>query len=54
MLVSVSLIVFDDQIPSSSANEDLQPVLSAKRRIIALNKKDLANQNIMNVCMYGR
>lgn len=40
-----------DQIPLSSANEDLQPVLSAKRRILALNKKDLANPNIMNVRM---
>lgn len=38
-----------DQIPLSSANEDLQPVLAAKRRILALNKKDLANPNIMNV-----
>lgn len=41
-----------DQIPLSSANEDLQPVLSAKRRILALNKKDLANPNIMNVSTY--
>ena len=40
-----------DQIPLSSANEDLQPVLAAKRRILALNKKDLANPNIMNVSM---
>jgi len=40
-----------DQIPLSSANEDLQPVLAAKRRILALNKKDLANPNIMNVCI---
>lgn len=41
-----------DQIPLSSANEDLQPVLAAKRRILALNKKDLANPNIMNVSIY--
>lgn len=37
------------QIPLSSANEDLQQVLSHKRRVIALNKKDLANPNIMQV-----
>lgn len=36
----------------SSANEDLQPQLSAKRRIIALNKKDLANPNVLNVRFY--
>lgn len=40
--------VRDARIPSSSANEDLQPILSAKRRIIALNKKDLANTNIIH------
>lgn len=37
------------QIPLSSANEDLQPMLCEKRRVIALNKKDLANPNIMHV-----
>ncbi|GJN40164.1 hypothetical protein PR202_gb29342 [Eleusine coracana subsp. coracana] len=54
-----ALVLFDEMsgllshkpIPLSSANEDLQPVLSAKKRIIALNKKDLANQNIMNDCI---
>ncbi|CAA2979780.1 short integuments 2, mitochondrial [Olea europaea subsp. europaea] len=40
--------VRDARIPLSSANEDLQPVLSGKRRVIALNKKDLANPNIMH------
>lgn len=40
------------QIPLSSANEDLQPVLASKRRILALNKKDLANPNIMNVSVH--
>ncbi|MQL98194.1 hypothetical protein Taro_030893 [Colocasia esculenta] len=35
------------KIPLSSANVDLQSALSGKRRIIALNKKDLANPNIM-------
>ncbi|KAL6875576.1 hypothetical protein ACP4OV_013089 [Aristida adscensionis] len=47
-LADLVLEVRDARIPLSSANEDLQPVLSAKRRIIALNKKDLANPNIMN------
>ncbi|KAK9065746.1 hypothetical protein SSX86_015147 [Deinandra increscens subsp. villosa] len=40
--------VRDSRIPLSSANQDLQPRLSSKRRIIALNKKDLANPNIMH------
>ncbi|XP_019227694.1 PREDICTED: short integuments 2, mitochondrial-like isoform X2 [Nicotiana attenuata] len=35
-------------IPLSSANEDLQPMLSGKRRVIALNKQDLANRNLMH------
>ena len=41
--------VRDARIPLSSANTDLQPHLSGKRRVIALNKGDLANQNIMHV-----
>ncbi|XP_058082046.1 short integuments 2, mitochondrial isoform X3 [Magnolia sinica] len=40
--------VRDARIPLSSVNEDLQSVLSSKRRVIALNKKDLANPNIMH------
>ncbi|KAH7557241.1 hypothetical protein JRO89_XS11G0082600 [Xanthoceras sorbifolium] len=36
------------QIPLSSAHSELQPQLSAKRRVLALNKKDLANPNILN------
>ncbi|RVW16520.1 Short integuments 2, mitochondrial [Vitis vinifera] len=40
--------VRDARLPLSSANEDLQPSLSGKRRVIALNKKDLANPNIMH------
>ncbi|NP_001151234.1 GTPase family protein [Zea mays] len=47
-LADLIIEVRDARIPLSSANEDLQPVLSAKRRILALNKKDLANPNIMN------
>lgn len=40
--------VRDSRIPLSSAHPGLQPQLSAKRRVIALNKKDLANPNILN------
>nr|TKW00565.1 hypothetical protein SEVIR_8G118600v2 [Setaria viridis] len=47
-LADLVIEVRDARIPLSSANEDLQPVLSAKRRILALSKKDLANPNIMN------
>jgi ribosome biogenesis GTPase A len=50
-LADLVIEVRDARIPLSSANEDLQPVLAAKRRILALNKKDLANPNIMNVCI---
>ncbi|KAL5546329.1 hypothetical protein UlMin_006016 [Ulmus minor] len=39
--------VRDSRIPLSSANLDLQSQLKSKRRLIALNKKDLANPNIM-------
>lgn len=39
--------VRDARIPLSSANQDLQPQLRAKRSLIVLNKKDLANTNIM-------
>lgn len=46
-------LVINVQIPLSSTNEDLQPQLAAKRRVIALNKKDLANPNIMHVnCLF--
>ncbi|KAH6772148.1 P-loop containing nucleoside triphosphate hydrolases superfamily protein [Perilla frutescens var. frutescens] len=40
--------VRDARIPLSSKNEDLQPLLAGKRRLVALNKKDLANPNIMH------
>lgn len=48
-LADMVIEVRDSRIPLSSANQDLQPHLSSKRRVIALNKKDLANSNIMNV-----
>ncbi|WOL11339.1 short integuments 2, mitochondrial [Canna indica] len=47
-LADLVIEVRDARIPLSSANEDLQGMLSCKRRIIALNKKDLANPNIMH------
>ncbi|KAM7500156.1 hypothetical protein LguiA_024570 [Lonicera macranthoides] len=48
-LADLVIEVRDARIPLSSANEDLQPLLSGKRRVIALNKKDLANPNIMHL-----
>ncbi|CAL9134613.1 unnamed protein product [Musa textilis] len=47
-LADLVIEVRDARIPLSSANEDLQSLLSCKRRIIALNKKDMANPNIMH------
>ncbi|XP_021282422.1 short integuments 2, mitochondrial isoform X1 [Herrania umbratica] len=47
-LSDLAIEVRDARIPFSSAHQDLQPHLSAKRRIIALNKKDLANSNVLN------
>ncbi|OWM78937.1 short integuments 2, mitochondrial [Punica granatum] len=47
-LADLVIEVRDSRIPLSSANADLQPQLSRKRRVIALNKKDLANQNILH------
>ncbi|KAG6595673.1 Short integuments 2, mitochondrial, partial [Cucurbita argyrosperma subsp. sororia] len=47
-LADMVIEVRDSRIPLSSANQDLQSHLSSKRRIIALNKKDLANPNIMH------
>lgn len=47
-LADLVIEVRDSRIPLSSTNEDLQPQLAAKRRVIALNKKDLANPNIMH------
>ncbi|KAF3334295.1 mitochondrial ribosome-associated GTPase 1 [Carex littledalei] len=47
-LADLVIEVRDARIPLSSAHEDLQSILEHKRRIIALNKKDLANPNIMH------
>ncbi|XP_050230594.1 short integuments 2, mitochondrial [Mercurialis annua] len=47
-LADLVIEVRDSRIPLSSANEDLQSQLTSKRRVIALNKRDLANPNIMH------
>ncbi|KAK8933727.1 hypothetical protein KSP39_PZI015705 [Platanthera zijinensis] len=47
-LADLVIEVRDARIPLSSANEDLQQHLSRKRRVVALNKKDLANPNIIH------
>ncbi|KAI3869695.1 hypothetical protein MKX03_011892 [Papaver bracteatum] len=47
-LADLVIEVRDARIPLSSVNGDLQDVLSSKNRVIALNKKDLANPNIMH------
>ncbi|XP_057770357.1 short integuments 2, mitochondrial-like isoform X2 [Salvia miltiorrhiza] len=41
--------VRDARIPLSSKNDELQPLLEGKKRVVALNKKDLANPNIMHL-----
>lgn len=47
-LADLVVEVRDARIPLSSANGDFQDVLSCKKRIIILNKRDLANPNIIN------
>nr|CAD1820106.1 unnamed protein product [Ananas comosus var. bracteatus] len=47
-LADLVIEVRDARIPLSSANGELQCLLASKRRVIALNKKDLANPNIMH------
>lgn len=47
-LTDLVIEVRDARIPLSSANLDLQPLLTGKKRVIALNKKDLANRNVMH------
>ncbi|CAM6104759.1 unnamed protein product [Calypogeia fissa] len=45
--VDLVLEIRDARIPLSSANQELQEVLSRKKRLIVLNKMDLANPNMM-------
>lgn len=47
-LADLVVEVRDARIPLSSANGDFQDILLRKKRIIILNKKDLANSNIIN------
>ncbi|XP_004306196.1 PREDICTED: mitochondrial ribosome-associated GTPase 1 [Fragaria vesca subsp. vesca] len=47
-LADLVIEVRDARIPLSSANQDLQSQLCSKRSLVALNKKDLANPNIMH------
>eukprot|EP00252_Welwitschia_mirabilis_P025733 TRINITY_DN8170_c0_g1_i1.p1 TRINITY_DN8170_c0_g1~~TRINITY_DN8170_c0_g1_i1.p1 ORF type:complete len:368 (-),score=70.26 TRINITY_DN8170_c0_g1_i1:424-1527(-) len=47
-LADMVIEVRDARIPMASAHADLQEILSKKRRIIVLNKKDLANPNVIN------
>lgn len=47
-LADLVVEVRDARIPLSSANGDFQDILSRKKRIIILNKRDLANSNIIN------
>uniref|UniRef100_A0A7N0UMT2 G domain-containing protein n=1 Tax=Kalanchoe fedtschenkoi TaxID=63787 RepID=A0A7N0UMT2_KALFE len=46
-LADLVIEVRDSRIPLSSANADLQPLISGKKRVLALNKSDLANHNLM-------
>ncbi|CAM8952116.1 hypothetical protein QQ045_016291 [Rhodiola kirilowii] len=46
-LADLVIEVRDSRIPLSSANVDLQPLISGKKRVLALNKSDLANHNLM-------
>nr|POE73555.1 short integuments 2, mitochondrial [Quercus suber] len=46
-LANLVVEVHDTRIPFSSASHHLQPQLSSKQRVVALNKKDLANPNII-------
>jgi hypothetical protein len=52
-LVDLVLEVRDARIPLSSANVELQDALEHKKRLIVLNKMDLANPNMMLVSSNG-
>jgi ribosome biogenesis GTPase A len=47
-LVDVVLELLDARIPISSRNPDIDKIITNKPRIIVLNKKDLADQDITN------
>ena len=43
-LVDIVIELLDARIPFSSKNPDIEPIISSKRRIVALNKADLADK----------
>lgn len=45
-IVDIVIELVDARIPSSSRNPDLQEILQGKPRVVALNKADLADQNL--------
>lgn len=45
--IDLVIEVRDARIPLSSANQELQEMLARKKRLIVLNKMDLANPNMM-------
>lgn len=46
-LVDMVLDIRDARIPLSSANADLQDIISRKKRLVLLNKMDLADSSVM-------
>lgn len=44
-LIDVVIEILDARIPKSSQNPDISEIVSNKKRIIALNKCDLADEN---------
>lgn len=45
-LVDIVIEVLDDRIPISSQNSDLEKIMQNKKKIIILNKADLADDNV--------
>ena len=45
-LVDIVIEVLDARIPISSQNSDLEKIMQSKKRIIVLNKADLADDNV--------
>ena len=47
-LIDIVIEIIDARIPNSSQNKDLQKLFVNKKKIIVLNKKDLADDNVTN------
>ena len=47
-LIDVVIEILDSRIPISSQNPDIQSIIKNKKKIIALNKYDLADENETN------